>query len=122
MARPHARPAPRPVRRRPAHLNLPRTRHRRRLLPQAPAPQPPSGLTDPAAHPKMTQQPQGVVPRSWHHPGPMVLANDNYATLAEIRNAQGIIADQSTPDLQALLELEVYRDAISHRNHSIPAR
>src|SRR5208337_212417 len=40
MARPHARPAPGPVCRRPAHLHLPRARHRRRLLPQAPAPQP----------------------------------------------------------------------------------
>src|SRR5207237_846733 len=49
MARPHARPAAGPVRRRPAHLHLPRARHRRRLLPQAPAPQPPPGLTDPAA-------------------------------------------------------------------------
>src|SRR5271157_5050150 len=40
MARPHARPAAGPVRRRPAYLHLPRARHRRRLLPQAPAPQP----------------------------------------------------------------------------------
>jgi len=35
----------------------------------------PLSLTDPAAHPKMTQQ-RKVVPRSWQRPGPMILAND----------------------------------------------
>ena len=45
----------------------------------------------------------------------------DYAALAEIRTAQGLIADQKVPDLQALVELAVYRHAISIRNQSIPA-
>ena len=45
----------------------------------------------------------------------------DYAALAEIRAAQRLIADQNVPDLQALVELAVYRHAISIRNQSIPA-
>jgi hypothetical protein len=44
-----------------------------------------------------------------------------YAALAEIRAAQRLIAGQKVPDLQALVELAVYRHAISIRNQSIPA-
>ena len=44
----------------------------------------------------------------------------NYTALAEIRRAQGLIAGQNVPDLQALVELAVYRHAISIRNQSIP--
>jgi hypothetical protein len=59
MARPHARPAPGPVRRRPAHLRLPRAHRRRRVLPQTPAPRTDGNLTKPITHPKMTQRTQG---------------------------------------------------------------
>ena len=45
----------------------------------------------------------------------------DYAALTEIRAAQGLIAEQNMPDLQALVELAVYRHAISIRNQSIPA-
>ena len=45
----------------------------------------------------------------------------DYAALAEIRAAQGLIAGQDVPDLQALVELAVYRHAISIRNQAIPA-
>ncbi|MGP0024431.1 MAG: trypsin-like peptidase domain-containing protein, partial [Streptosporangiaceae bacterium] len=45
----------------------------------------------------------------------------DYAALAEIRTAQGLIADQKMPDLRALVELAVLRHAISIRNQSIPA-
>ena len=45
----------------------------------------------------------------------------DYAALAEIRTAQGLIADQKVPDLQALVELAIFRHAISIRNQSIPA-
>ena len=45
----------------------------------------------------------------------------DYAALTEIRTAQSLIADQNVPDLQALVELAVYRHAISIRNQSIPA-
>ena len=45
----------------------------------------------------------------------------DYAALAEIRSAQRLIAVQNLPDLQALVELAVYRNAISIRNQSIPA-
>ena len=44
----------------------------------------------------------------------------DYAALAEIRNAQRVISAQDVPDLQALVELAVYRHAISIRNQSIP--
>ena len=44
----------------------------------------------------------------------------DYAALTEIRNAQVLIAGQNVPDLQALVELAVYRRAISIRNQAIP--
>ena len=44
----------------------------------------------------------------------------DYAALAEIRAAQRLIAGQKVPDLQDLVELAVYRHAISIRNQSIP--
>ena len=44
----------------------------------------------------------------------------DYAALAEIRAAQLLIAGRNVPDLQALVELAVYRHAISIRNQSIP--
>ena len=44
----------------------------------------------------------------------------DYAALAEIRTAQGLMARQDVPDLQALVELAVYRHAISISNQSIP--
>ena len=44
----------------------------------------------------------------------------DYAALTEIRDAQRLIAAQDVPDLQALVELAVYRHAISIRNQSIP--
>lgn len=45
-----------------------------------------------------------------------------YAALAEIRAALRLNADQDLPDVQALVELAVYRHAISIRNQSIPVR
>ena len=45
---------------------------------------------------------------------------NDYAVLTEIRNAQRLIAAQNAPDLRALVELAVYRHAISIRNQSIP--
>ena len=45
----------------------------------------------------------------------------DYAALTEISDAQRVIAAQDVPDLQALVELAVYRHAISIRNRSIPA-
>ncbi len=45
----------------------------------------------------------------------------DYAALTEIRDVQRVIAAQDVPDLQALVELAVYRHAISIRNQSIPA-
>jgi Trypsin-like peptidase domain len=45
---------------------------------------------------------------------------NDYAALTELRNAQRLIAAQSVPDLQALVELAVYRHAISIRNQYIP--
>jgi hypothetical protein len=44
----------------------------------------------------------------------------DYAALAEIRNTQRLISGQKTPDLQVLVELAIYRHAISIRNQSIP--
>jgi Trypsin-like peptidase domain len=44
----------------------------------------------------------------------------DYAAVTEIRTAQRLIADQNVPDLQALVELAVYRHAISIRYQSIP--
>ena len=44
----------------------------------------------------------------------------DYAALIEIRDAQRLIAAQEVPDLRALVELAVYRHAISIRNQSIP--
>jgi len=44
----------------------------------------------------------------------------DYAALTEIRDAQRLIAAQKVPDLQAVVELAVYRHAISIRNQSIP--
>ena len=44
----------------------------------------------------------------------------DYAALTEIRDAQRLITAQNVPDLQALVELAVYRHAISIRNQSIP--
>src|SRR5205823_9836427 len=44
----------------------------------------------------------------------------DYAALTEIRDAQRLIAAQEVPDLQALVELAVFRQAISIRNLSIP--
>ena len=46
----------------------------------------------------------------------------DYAALIEIRNAQRLIAAQDVPDLQALVELAVWRDVISIRNQFIPVR
>ena len=46
----------------------------------------------------------------------------DYAAVTEISTAQRLIADQNVPDLQALVELAVYRHAMSIRNQSIPAR
>ena len=43
----------------------------------------------------------------------------DYAALAEIRTAQQLLAGQDVPDLQALVELAVYRHAISIRNRTI---
>ena len=51
MARPDDRPATSPVRRRPAHLHLPRAHRRRRVLPPPPAPPPAPNLTNPAQLP-----------------------------------------------------------------------
>ena len=45
----------------------------------------------------------------------------DYAALTEISDAQRVITAQDVPDLQALVELAVYRHAISIRNQSIPA-
>ncbi len=44
----------------------------------------------------------------------------DYAALAEIRNTQRLISGQTTLDMQALVELAIYRHAISIRNQSIP--
>ena len=44
----------------------------------------------------------------------------DYAALVEIRTAQQLLAGQDMPDLQALVELAIYRHAISIRNQSIP--
>jgi len=49
------------------------------------------------------------------------VTGSDYAALAEIRTAQRLIADQNVPDLRALVELAVYRHAISIRNQSVPA-
>jgi hypothetical protein len=43
----------------------------------------------------------------------------DYTALTEIKNAQELLTGQSTPDLQALVELAAYRHAISIRNQSI---
>ena len=45
---------------------------------------------------------------------------NDYAALAEIKTAQTLIIGQHVPDLRALVELAVYRHAISNRNQSIP--
>jgi Trypsin-like peptidase domain len=44
----------------------------------------------------------------------------DYAALTEISDAQRVIAAQEVPDLRALVELAIYRHAISIRNQSIP--
>jgi hypothetical protein len=44
----------------------------------------------------------------------------DYAALTEVRDAQRLISAQYVPDLQALVEMAVYRHAISIRNRSIP--
>lgn len=44
----------------------------------------------------------------------------DYAALAEIRSTQRLISGQKTPDMQVLVELAIYRHAISIRNQSIP--
>ena len=44
----------------------------------------------------------------------------DYAALAEISNTQRLIAGHKTPDMQVLVELAIYRHAISIRNQSIP--
>jgi len=44
----------------------------------------------------------------------------DYAAQAEIAAAQRLVAAQSEPDLQALLELAVYRNAMSLRNQCLP--
>ena len=45
----------------------------------------------------------------------------DYAALTEIRDAQRVIAAQDVPDLRPLVELAIYRHAISIRNQYIPA-
>ena len=44
----------------------------------------------------------------------------DYAALAEIEAAQRLVAGRDEPDLQALVELAVYRNAISLRNQCLP--
>jgi tetratricopeptide (TPR) repeat protein len=44
----------------------------------------------------------------------------DYAALAEIGAAQRLVAGRDEPDLQALVELAVYRNAISLRNQCLP--
>ena len=44
----------------------------------------------------------------------------DYAAEAEIATAQRLVAGQDEPDLQALLELAVYRNAMSLRNQCLP--
>jgi lipopolysaccharide biosynthesis regulator YciM len=51
----------------------------------------------------------------------LLATGSDYAGLSEITTAQGLIADKDAPDLRALVELAVYRHAISIRNQSIPA-
>jgi hypothetical protein len=51
----------------------------------------------------------------------MRVTGSDYAAVAEIRTAQGVIAAQKVPDLRALVELAVFRYSISIRNQSIPA-
>jgi hypothetical protein len=48
-------------------------------------------------------------------------SGSEYAALSEIRSALRLIADQDMPDLQILLELAVYRHAISFRNQFLPS-
>ena len=45
----------------------------------------------------------------------------DYAALTEIMTVQSMSAEQEVPDLNALVELAVYRHAISIRNQSVPA-
>jgi lipopolysaccharide biosynthesis regulator YciM len=51
----------------------------------------------------------------------LLATGSDYAALSEITTAQSLIADKDAPDLRALVELAVYRHAISIRNQSIPA-
>src|ERR1700722_6796670 len=44
----------------------------------------------------------------------------DYAAQAEIAAAQRLLAGQDEPDLRALLELAVYRNAMSLRNQCLP--
>ena len=44
----------------------------------------------------------------------------DYAAQAEIATAQRLLAGQDEPDLRALLELAVYRNAMSLRNQCLP--
>ena len=45
----------------------------------------------------------------------------DYAAQAEIAAAQRLLAGQDEPDLRALLELAVYRNAMSLRNQCLPS-
>jgi hypothetical protein len=45
---------------------------------------------------------------------------NDYTALMEMRDAQRLITDQGSPDLRALIELAVYRHALSIRGELIP--
>src|ERR1700722_12632302 len=48
------------------------------------------------------------------------VTGSDYAAQAEIAAAQRLVASQDAPDLQALVELAVYRNAMSLRNQCLP--
>src|ERR1700722_8195003 len=48
------------------------------------------------------------------------VTGSDYAAQAEIAAAQRLVASQDEPDLQALVELAVYRNAMSLRNQCLP--